>query len=91
MYRKTKVMDLGFHPIGFLEDGNQLGIWMVSFALIVSPLFERSLADRVLRLPVKWAALLLISVTHLCQSVGSIVKGENMMTNIKYYMTFGEI
>ena len=64
---------LGFRPVGFLEDGNQLGIWMASSALIASALWARGLAVRVLRLPVKWAAAYLIGVTLLCQSVGSIV------------------
>jgi hypothetical protein len=63
----------GFRPVGFLEDGNQLGIWMASSALIASALWARGLAVRVLRLPVKWAAAYLIGVTLLCQSVGSIL------------------
>ena len=64
---------LGFRPVGFLEDGNQLGIWMASSALIASALWARGLAVRLLRLPVKWAAAYLIGVTLLCQSVGSIL------------------
>jgi hypothetical protein len=63
----------GFRPVGFLEDGNQLGIWMASSALIASALWARGLAVRVLRLPVKWAAAYLIGGTLLCQSVGSIL------------------
>lgn len=63
----------GFRPIGFLEDGNQLGIWMASSAMIATALWARGLALRVLGMPVKWAAILLIGVTLLCQSVGSIL------------------
>jgi hypothetical protein len=63
----------GFRPVGFMEDGNQLGIWMASSALIASALWTRGLTSRVLRIPIKWAALLLIGVTLLCQSVGSIL------------------
>ena len=62
-----------FRPVGFLEDGNQLGIWMASSALIASALWARGLAVRVLRLPVQWAAAYLIGVALLCQSVGSIL------------------
>jgi hypothetical protein len=64
---------LGFRPVGFLEDGNQLGIWMASSAMTASALWARGLAIRVLGMPVKWAAILLIGVTLLCQSVGSIL------------------
>jgi ABC-type proline/glycine betaine transport system permease subunit len=62
-----------FRPVGFLEDGNQLGIWMASSALIASALWARGLAVRVLRLPVPWAAAYLLGVALLCQSVGSIL------------------
>jgi type IV secretory pathway VirB3-like protein len=64
---------LGFRPIGFLEDGNQLGIWMAVATLIAVSLSVRGLAPRILGLPVKWAASLLAVVTLLCQSVGSIL------------------
>ena len=64
---------IGYRPVGFMEDGNQLGIWMATSALAATGLWVRRLASAVLRIPVQWAALLLILVTLLCQSVGSIV------------------
>lgn len=62
-----------FRPIGFLEDGNQLGIWMATSALVAAALSIRKLGYRILRLPLKWVAVSLISVTLLCQSAGSIL------------------
>jgi hypothetical protein len=64
---------LGFRPIGFLEDGNQLGIWMAISALIAICLWKWKLVDRVLRFPIAWAAGILFACTLLCQSGGSIV------------------
>jgi hypothetical protein len=64
---------VGFRPIGFLEDGNQLGIWIATSALLATALWIRKLGVRSLRLPLKWAALLLVAVTLLCQSLGSIL------------------
>ncbi|MGB8097271.1 MAG: hypothetical protein WCF17_08945, partial [Terracidiphilus sp.] len=64
---------LGFRPIGFLEDGNQLGIWMATSALVAAVLSIRKLGYRILGLPLKWVAPLLISATLLCQSAGSIL------------------
>lgn len=64
---------LGFRPIGFLEDGNQLGIWMAASSLIAISLAVRKLAPRILRVPIAWAAAALTLTTLLCQSAGSIV------------------
>ena len=64
---------IGFRPIGFLEDGNQLGIWMAASSLIATSLAVRKLAPRVLRVPIGWAAAILICTTLLCQSAGSII------------------
>jgi len=64
---------LGFRPIGLLEDGNQLGIWMAASALIAISLASRKLAPRILRLPIVWVAAALTATTVLCQSAGSIV------------------
>jgi hypothetical protein len=41
---------VGFRPIGFLEDGNQLGIWMATSALLATAFWIRRLEVRNLRL-----------------------------------------
>jgi hypothetical protein len=64
---------IGFRPIGFLEDGNQLGIWMATSALIAIWLWKRRIIDRVLKIPSSWVSGCLFCVTLLCQSAGSIV------------------
>jgi hypothetical protein len=64
---------IGFRPIGFLEDGNQLGIWMATSSLIAIWFWRRRIVDRVFEIPVSWVSLGLFSVTLLCQSAGSIV------------------
>jgi hypothetical protein len=64
---------LGFRPIGFLEDGNQLGIWMAAATLIAISLSVHRLMERVLGLPMGWVAAGLAGATLLCQSAGSIL------------------
>jgi hypothetical protein len=64
---------VGFRPIGFLEDGNQLGIWMAISALIAICLWKWQLVDRLMRVPIAWVAGILFAITLLCQSGGSIV------------------
>ncbi len=63
----------GFRPIGLLENGNQLGIWMATSALIAAWLWRCRSVDRVLKLPIACVAALLFAVTILCQSGASIV------------------
>jgi hypothetical protein len=63
----------GYRPVGLLEDGNQLGIWMATSTLIAGWLWKRHAVDRVLRIPIAWVAVVLFIVTLLCQSVGSIL------------------
>jgi hypothetical protein len=64
---------IGFRPIGFLEDGNQLGIWMASAALVAVALWAHKTTLRIGRVPIARAALPLLAVTLMCQSLGSIV------------------
>ena len=64
---------LGFRPIGLLEDGNQLGIWMAAATLIAVALYARRLASHALGLPMGWVATLLAVTTLLCQSAGSVL------------------
>jgi hypothetical protein len=63
----------GFRPIGLLENGNQLGIWMATSALIACWLWRRRSIDRIFRIPIGLVALVLFVVTLLCQSGGSIL------------------
>jgi len=63
----------GFRPIGLLEDGNQLGIWMAVSALIAICFWRWRLVDRVLSIPIAWVAGILFATTLLCQSGGSII------------------
>lgn len=64
---------IGFRPIGFLEDGNQLGVWMAAATLLAAGLWKDGRVQRVLGLSIGWAAVVLLLVTLLCQSGGSIV------------------
>jgi hypothetical protein len=64
---------VGFRPVGFLEDGNQLGIWMAVSALIAVCLSVRRLEVRIFGLRMKWVATVLCATTLLCQSAGSIL------------------
>jgi hypothetical protein len=64
---------LGYRPIGFLEDGNQLGIWMAAATLIAVSFFARRRFHRIHGLSPRWIAAVLAVTTLLCQSVGSIV------------------
>lgn len=64
---------IGFRPIGFLEDGNQLGIWMAAATLLAVFLFVHRMTGRILGLPIGWVAAGLAGVTLLSQSVGSIL------------------
>ncbi|WP_446745062.1 hypothetical protein [Silvibacterium acidisoli] len=64
---------IGHRPVGFLEDGNQLGIWMATAALLATCLWRRTEVRRILGLPIHLAAILLIAITLLCQSGGSIL------------------
>jgi hypothetical protein len=64
---------IGFRPIGLLEDGNQLGIWMAAATLLAVFLALNRLTGRILGLPLGWVAAGLAGVTLLCQSVGSIL------------------
>jgi hypothetical protein len=64
---------VGFRPIGLLEDGNQLGIWMATSALVAIWLWRRRLVAAVFGVPIAWISGVLFVTTLLCQSVGSIV------------------
>ena len=64
---------LGYRPIGLLETGTQLGIWMATSALIAVWLWQRRTIDRILGIPTAWTAAILCATTLLCQSGGAII------------------
>ncbi len=63
----------GYRPIGLLETGTQLGIWMATSALIAVWLWLRRSVDRILGMPTVWTAAILCGATLLCQSGGAII------------------
>jgi hypothetical protein len=63
----------GFRPVGLLEDGNQLGIWMASAACVALADFVLQTRMTVLNIQLKWVALPLVAVTLMCQSIGSVL------------------
>jgi hypothetical protein len=64
---------IGYRPIGFLENGNQLGIWMATSALIALWLWRRKTATSILGIPILIVAIALVIITVLCQSTGAIL------------------
>jgi hypothetical protein len=64
---------IGFRPIGLLENGNQLGIWMATASLIALWLWRRKTAKDILGIPILIVAIALFVVTILCQSTGAIL------------------
>jgi hypothetical protein len=64
---------LGFRPVGLLEDGNQLAIWMATSTLLAIWLWRRRLLDRILGIPIAGVSAVLLVVTLLCQSAESIL------------------
>ncbi|MBI1369214.1 MAG: hypothetical protein GC162_11250 [Planctomycetes bacterium] len=63
----------GQRPLGLLEDGNQLGMWMASAALAAVWMWRRGIMRNLIGLPGGVVAGVLTLVTLLCQSVGSIL------------------
>jgi hypothetical protein len=64
---------IGYRPTGLLENGNQLGIWMATAALIAMWLWRRRTAESILGIPIGVTAAALLGVTVLCQSTGAII------------------
>ncbi|MFT4114307.1 hypothetical protein [Silvibacterium sp.] len=63
----------GYRPIGLLENGNQLGIWMATSALIATWLWAKRIVTHIARIPVALVATILLLTTLACQSAGSIL------------------
>lgn len=64
---------VGNRPMGFLEHGNQLGMWMASSAVAATWLSATGAARRPLGLPGGPLAAALVAAVLLCQSHASIV------------------
>jgi len=64
---------IGYRPIGLLENGNQLGIWMATATLIAMWLWRRRTAQTILGIPILVVAIALFVITILCQSTGAII------------------
>jgi hypothetical protein len=64
---------IGHRPIGLLENGNQLGIWMATATLIALWLWKRKTAESILGIPIGVTAAALLVITILCQSTGAII------------------
>jgi hypothetical protein len=64
---------IGYRPIGLLENGNQLGIWMATSTLIALWLWRRKTAPSILRIPIVVVAIALFVITVFCQSTGAII------------------
>jgi len=64
---------VGFRPVGLLEDGNQLGMWMATSAMIAIWFWRHRLVNAIFGIPIAWISATLLVVTLLCQSGGSIV------------------
>jgi hypothetical protein len=64
---------VGYRPVGLLENGNQLGIWMATATLIAVWLWRRKTANAILGIPMLVVAVALFAVTILCQSTGAIL------------------
>jgi hypothetical protein len=63
----------GYRPIGLLENGNQLGIWMATATLIALWLWRRKTSKEILGIPMLIVAISLFVITILCQSTGAIL------------------
>ncbi len=63
---------LGYRPVVFLEDGNQLGIWLACSALTAAWLWRSGQLRRFLGLPGGPVAGLLVAQAILSQSAGAV-------------------
>ena len=62
----------GFRPIIFMSHGLMLGMWMCMTALTALWLWWNERRLRVLRLPIRTAAIMLVVVSIFCRSTGAI-------------------
>ena len=64
---------IGSRPMGFLEDGNQLGMWISGWALLGVWLWRTRSLPRLGPFPPAFTATVLIVTAIACQSIGSII------------------
>jgi hypothetical protein len=64
---------LGHRPLGLMEHGNQLGIWLASSALAATWLWASGASKKPGGMPIGVLAGILVGLTVLCQSHASIV------------------
>lgn len=64
---------VGHRPLVFLEDGNQLGMWMAGAALVAIWLWLADAMPPLGRIKPAAVAIALLAMAILCQSVGSII------------------
>ena len=64
---------VGYRPVVFMEDGNQLGIWLATSALIATWLWRSGPLRRSWGLPGGPVAAVLVAQSLMAQSVGAIV------------------
>ena len=62
----------GYRPVGFLEDGNQLGMWLASSALAAFWLWRSGQLARFWRVPGWFVAAVLVGQSILSQSAGAV-------------------
>lgn len=63
---------VGYRPVVFLEDGNQLGIWLAASALTATWLWRSGQLRRFCRMPGWLVASVLVAQAVLAQSAGAV-------------------
>lgn len=64
---------LGFRPVGFMEDGNQLGMWLAGAALLAYWLWRSGVVMPWSQRWMTWIVLILLGQTLAAQSAGAII------------------
>jgi len=64
---------IGYRPVGFLEDGNQLGMWTAGAALVAFWLWREGALPKWRRVPAGAVVTVLVAAAVAGQSVGSVL------------------
>lgn len=64
---------VGYRPVGLLEDGNQLGLWLAGAALLALWLWRTRQLPRWMGIPPALTAWILVALTVASQSAGAIL------------------
>ncbi len=62
----------GYRPVGFLQHGIELAMWMTTASLISVWLWLTGSARKLLSVPFVWVTIGLLGVTVLCRSLGAM-------------------